>query len=79
MVLITGPVYCYLKIPITGQPFDDLRSCPPVLLTGKLVERVLLYNDEAKAANAIKPFYVPRPLVIKFNKFLIVYPLSALF
>ncbi len=30
--------------------------------TGKLVERVLLYNDEAKAANTIKPTNVLRPI-----------------
>ncbi len=30
--------------------------------TGKLVERVLLYNDEAKAANTIKPYHVLRPI-----------------
>ena len=30
--------------------------------TGKLVERVLLYNDEAKAANAIKPYHTLRPI-----------------
>ncbi|MBC7937625.1 MAG: RagB/SusD family nutrient uptake outer membrane protein [Rhizobacter sp.] len=30
--------------------------------TGKLISRVLAYNDEAKAANTLKPFHLLRPI-----------------